>query len=123
MIRRPPRSTRTDTLFPYTTLFRSGGVTALTGGQIWIAPNPYQAERGLLDSAEDAFAYIDFLSAGMGSVENRKAFVAHGSVAIACLRDLGLGLCTILDAHEYRSEEHTSKLQSLMRTTYAVYCS
>src|SRR3546814_8895287 len=64
-----------------------GGVTALTGGQIRIAPNPYQAERGLLDSAEDAFAYIDFLSAGMGSVENRKAFVAHGEAAIACLRD------------------------------------
>src|SRR3546814_13881810 len=37
----------------------------------------------------------------MGSVENRKAFVAHGEAAIACLRDLGLGLCTIPDFPDY----------------------
>src|SRR3546814_14343629 len=73
MIRRPPRSTRTDTLFPYTTLFRSAGACqprALVG--------PLRAHRGA------------------GSVADHP--------------------------HPYRSEEHTSELQSLMRISYAVFC-
>lgn len=72
-----------------------GGVTALTGGQIWIAPNPYQAEHGVSDNSEDALDYMNFLAAGMGSMANRKAFVAQGAAAIACLRDLGLRLSMI----------------------------
>src|SRR3546814_2014583 len=67
MIRRPPRSTRTDTLFPYTTLFRS----------------PHDAD-GLVSR-------INSLAARMR-------------------------------AKRVRSEEHTSELQSLMRTSYAVFC-
>ena len=69
-----------------------GGVTALTGGQIWIAPNPYQADESLVDSVDEALAYMDFLSAGMGSIDNRKAYVQRGAEAISYLRDLGLGL-------------------------------
>src|SRR3546814_4050838 len=76
MIRRPPRSTRTDTLFPYTTLFRSGGVRAVRAG--------HADERG----------------GGGGK---------HPRVAGARLVP-------------QRSEEHTSELQSLMRTSYAVFC-
>jgi 3-oxosteroid 1-dehydrogenase len=72
-----------------------GGVTALTGGQIWIAPNPYQTGIGVEDQPDDALAYMDFLSAGMGDRANRKAFVARGGEALSHLRDLGLGLCPI----------------------------
>jgi 3-oxosteroid 1-dehydrogenase len=72
-----------------------GGVTALTGGQIWVAPNPYQTGVGVTDKIDDAMAYMDFLSAGMGNRDNRLAFVARGGEAISHLRDLGLGLCPI----------------------------
>lgn len=72
-----------------------GGVTALTGGQIWVAPNPLQQQGDAADSVSDAMAYMDFLSAGMGSVENRRAYVERGSEAIAHLIDLGLGLSPI----------------------------
>src|SRR3546814_10284166 len=69
MIRRPPRSTRTDTLFPYTTLFRSH----------------QQRERRMLGVGEVAPADLEQTDA-------------------------------------FRSEEHTSELQSLMRISYAVFC-
>src|SRR3546814_18444302 len=71
MIRRPPRSTRTDTLFPYTTLFRSqlSGACRLPPPQVPRAPFPTRPQR-----------------------------------------------------LPRRSEEHTSELQSLMRTSYAVFC-
>ena len=78
-----------------------GGVTALTGGQIWIAPNPYQQEIGIVDSVADAIAYIDFLSAGMGSARNRAAFVKRGGEALAYLRDIGLGLTPIAGFPDY----------------------
>src|SRR3546814_4120228 len=80
MIRRPPRSTRTDTLFPYTTLFRS-----------------------LLDAD---------LPYGTGDV--RSGVATHG----LDLQRLVARLCQ----KPLRSEEHTSELQSLMRTSYAVFC-
>src|SRR3546814_1723803 len=74
MIRRPPRSTRTDTLFPYTTLFRS----AVT--------SPSRSPRP----------------------DNPGAYVQSGRVSPPAVA--------------YRSEEHTSELQSLMRLSYAVFC-
>src|SRR3546814_4724196 len=89
MIRRPPRSTRTDTLFPYTTLFRS-------------TPNISARMRhvgGALSSAPGASA-----AAGIGS--------ALGSAVGRASSALG----------RERSEEHTSELQSLMRSSYAVFC-
>src|SRR3546814_11586860 len=73
MIRRPPRSTRTDTLFPYTTLFRSIG--------------ELERRRAAID-------------AEIAQIEGGPA------------QDAGIE----------RSEEHTSELQSLMRTSYAVFC-
>src|SRR3546814_10693449 len=86
MIRRPPRSTRTDTLCPYTTLFRSGGGFKLKA--------------------------LDY-------VFNRLPILAlEGSVAgMPMQHDDG-----ILFYRDYRSEEHTSELQSLMRISYAVFC-
>src|SRR3546814_9977915 len=96
MIRRPPRSTRTDTLFPYTTLFRSlkGGSSKTT---LTIHLAQYLALRGLkvllidLDAQASASHYLGLSPDRLGA-------------------DIG------------RSEEHTSELQSLMRISYAVFC-
>src|SRR3546814_5805353 len=83
MIRRPPRSTRTDTLFPYTTLFRS-------------------------------------VKAHAALERSNRAVVLHSPGAI------DLWLVPVVDPGDakldHRSEEHTSELQSLMRSSYAVFC-
>src|SRR3546814_1756750 len=98
MIRRPPRSTRTDTLFPYTTLFRSHVV----------GDHERRQDRADLAGAHGA---------GLP--------VAQLAVAVAVQRiDHGADRDP---AHEQvpmllRSEEHTSELQSLMRISYAVFC-
>src|SRR3546814_3998382 len=95
MIRRPPRSTRTDTLFPYTTLFRS-------------RQPPYRAFRGRggADGRNRAF----------GNGLRRSGSRSLGAIGVAALRaDPCLPLV-------HRSEEHTSELQSLMRISYAVFC-
>src|SRR3546814_1467484 len=82
MIRRPPRSTRTDTLFPYTTLFRS---------LPFRPPLPH---------------FHSFLGA---------------SALLALLSDV-VAFSTLHVYWLYRSEQHTSELQSLMRISYAVFC-
>src|SRR3546814_7815160 len=87
MIRRPPRSTRTDTLLPYTTLFRSDGTDV------------YFARQQVAERLKEVSAQ---LPAGVQPT--------LGPVAT------GLGEIFM------RSEEHTSELQSLMRTSYAVFC-
>src|SRR3546814_9764885 len=109
MIRRPPRSTRTDTLFPYTTLFRSYFL-AFAGFQLPLGLlldrfGPRRVQSALL------------LSAALGSV----LFALGDSlVELAVARALiGLGVAGGLMS---RSEEHTSELQSLMRISYAVFC-
>src|SRR3546814_11216275 len=97
MIRQPPRSTRTDTLFPYTTLFRSNGV-ALVGRSF-----KYHRPRGILTAgAEEPNALVQ-LGIGARIEPNLRATQV----------ELFDGL---------RSEEHTSELQSLMRISYAVFC-
>src|SRR3546814_1894708 len=92
MIRRPPRSTRTDTLFPYTTLFRSAAVH-------W---------EGFPVGAEAYSSFNANLSAGLSSLRRADTRVSTGA---ANGRASGV-----------RSEEHTSELQSLMRISYAVFC-
>src|SRR3546814_9481885 len=96
MIRRPPRSTRTDTLFPYTTLFRSRRVGA------GIMPDQEDRLR-LFEIVEDHRALAD---ADRMRQPAARRFVAH-------VRTVGKIV---------RSEEHTSELQSLMRISYAVFC-
>src|SRR3546814_1812624 len=93
MIRRPPRSTRTDTLFPYTTLFRSGQRRGLHLG-------------GLLQSG----FRIAFSADIDGDLAADGILLAIGAGA----DEIMLGII--------RSEEHTSELQSLMRISYAVFC-
>src|SRR3546814_5776294 len=94
MIRRPPRSTRTDTLFPYTTLFRSRDRRQFRGGSGAAFP---RGERC------------------MKKVTNL-AFIRAQPVRSA---ELGGRLRRLVAR---RSEEHTSELQSLMRISYAVFC-
>src|SRR3546814_1389279 len=102
MIRRPPRSTRTDTLFPYPTLFRSA---AKLSRRYRAAPHR-DAQPGADVRAGEADRRI-------GRAYPRKPVLAAGA------GDPG-GLC--LGDHARRSEEHTSELQSLMRISYAVFC-
>src|SRR3546814_5818453 len=101
MSRRPPRSTRTYTLFPYTTLFRSvvGHHEADPGFHLEAADQPVQAPLQHLDDRTLATAPVH---AG-----HRR----QHAVAVQHLAHLG-----------GRSEEHTSELQSLMRISYAVFC-
>src|SRR3546814_4142314 len=92
MIRRPPRSTRTDTLFPYTTLFRS---------------LPYHWP-------EESFGDMRGLDPTVPGIPAERDYVDA-----YCRR---AGRDGIDDWTFYRSEEHTSELQSLMRISYAVFC-
>src|SRR3546814_9814041 len=96
MIRRPPRATRTDTLFPYTTLFRSppGDLNWMTAG------------RGIVHSERSP---ADARAHG-ARVHGIQAWVALPLAAEQC------------EPGFERSEEHTSELQSLMRISYAVFC-
>src|SRR3546814_6026103 len=118
MIRRPPRSTRTDTLFPYTTLFRSRRVgDALPRLQMAVCMigKVVLLGRGLV-----ALRRIDQRAAlrrAVGIEPGSKPRNARrlGRIAIRKLDEIGLFL-------DLRSEEHTSELQSLMRTSYAVLC-
>src|SRR3546814_1819436 len=99
MIRRPPRSTRTDTLFPYTTLFRS-------------AEHPVHLEKRNPD-AEAALGLRQFRA------DRAAADDDEVGRPLAQLEDRLIG--QVGHARE-RSEEHTSELQSLMRISYAVFC-
>src|SRR3546814_5790724 len=102
MIRRPPRSTRTDTLFPYTTLFRSlaivrvGHRLAAPQVAVGVAEFHHHHVGGGLAAARD----------GEGAAD-RPRLAAHAQRR---------------HRPAHRSEEHTSELQSLMRISYAVFC-
>src|SRR3546814_1733817 len=93
MIRRPPRSTRTDTLFPYTTLFRSLG---------------HRLAHQVLHARQ---------------LRRRRVDVALAKLVDAHRGRADEGSHVRRDAAGFqRSEEHTSELQSLMRISYAVFC-
>src|SRR3546814_1923172 len=98
MIRRPPRSTRTDTLFPYTTLFRSSASpTTMSPGSTTRPPT----------------ATLALISPGP---------FLNGPRWIAARAKQGSPELAIALESRIRSEEHTSELQSLMRISYAVFC-
>src|SRR3546814_3588713 len=112
MKRGPPRSTRTDTLFPYTALFRSGPRVSDTGDTAFPRLSP-----GVLADDGDALT-----------------FCSTCAFSQACLSQ-GMDKASLMDLHmlvehvgplhageHVRSEEHTSELQSLMRISYAVFC-
>src|SRR3546814_9970490 len=107
MIRRPPISTRTDTLFPYTTLFRSIGRVGVIGGALAVVLRRGVEDR-LLDVRRQQPEVVDggVLERNSVGVDNESLVVDHVDLVDALVR----------------SEEHTSELQSLMRISYAVFC-
>src|SRR3546814_6895608 len=140
MIRRPPRSTRTDTLFPYTTLFRSKCIKVTADASVpstvkGYAVNPVTSVQGLENRVK-----ISISSGDGGSFANCAGFVADGpalvtdaslaELALANTYEAGIGGWKVsgggAESKTYqitwkRSEEHTSELQSLMRISYAVF--
>src|SRR3546814_9355830 len=113
MIRRPPRSTRTDTLFPYTTLFRTarcGGAGCLLRlGHCVI--NRQADMRGAAFARGDARDHLRAVSERLLGMESA-GFTRH---------PLGDDLGVFVYEDRHRSEEHKSELQSLMRISYAVF--
>src|SRR3546814_10544853 len=110
MIRRPPISTLTDTLFPYTTLFRS---CVVVHGQV-VAVDERQERDGGDDHADDDLRGRSHARAADLDAD------AHAGFASRCLRQAREQARQVAGLH--RSEEHTSELQSLMRISYAVFC-
>src|SRR3546814_8316396 len=127
MRRRPPRSTRTDTPFPYTTLFRSPrdvrtkGLPASPGAASGIIvfdadAAERRAELGeavILVRIETSPEDIHGMHAAKGILTARGGMTSHAAVEAR-----GMGRPCVSG----RSEEHTSELQSLMRISYAVVC-
>src|SRR3546814_4213223 len=101
MIRRPPRSTRTDTLFPYTTLFRSDH------------QNMHRRLRPDVVEGERIVVLVDLLAGNFAAQDPGEdvVVVVDHPASLAAIR-----------MRTHRSEEHTSELQSLMRISYAVFC-
>src|SRR3546814_8222082 len=107
MIRRPPRSTRTDTLFPYTTLFRST-VWTLSSSVVVSQPHAwcFALHRTIWIRKADRNTRTNSLGIKSSpTATGRQATIGCSASSCGC-----------------RSEEHTSELQSLMRISYAVFC-
>src|SRR3546814_2405822 len=107
MIRRPPRSTRTDTLFPYTTLFRSHRVM--------------RADKHLVSRSAVGGPVLDRLSINGAHLPLFQRVLTP--ILEAPLLFVPADIKVIFEQLDAgRSEEHTSELQSLMRISYAVFC-
>src|SRR3546814_8964285 len=120
MIRRPPRATRTDTLFPYTTLFRSQLESIWQNYGLWIIV----ALIGALIAFGGYMAWRHIEQGNRG--EQAEALVAAlGKANTSQPRAATAALDKIIaegNGAYRRSEEHTSELQSLMRNSYAAFC-
>src|SRR3546814_4940414 len=136
MIRRPPRSTRTDTLFPYTTLFRST-YTPLSSRGLSPGPNALAVQRivegvALRIAALDQPAFPGASYDVVGDANEERSLLAAGKDVNVVGHRLGPtprgpGNKCRDDSSQYgrchtRSEAHTSELQSLMRISYADFC-
>src|SRR3546814_5093864 len=106
MIRRPPRSTRPDTLFPYTTLFRSGGRDRAEGHHV----TEIAVQKPLREAVIVPGAHVLEVHLVEHDPDRDARHAAHGEAQRP------------LAQRRRRSEEHTSELQSLMRISYAVFC-
>src|SRR3546814_3500904 len=133
MIRRPPRSTRTDTLFPYATLFRSGraaralleearhrilkGLGAWSGARLVFTSGATEALALALSRTRADHVLV-------GATEHDAVLRAAPDAPRIAVDRSGLADLEALrrELGGSRSEEHTSELQSLMRISYAVFC-
>src|SRR3546814_9757156 len=131
MIRRPPRSTRTDTLFPYPTLFRSASFAILNGYK------PIRVQAGVagpfalrvidtqnlfVGQAISTVEVVRMVEAGQqnpNKIRERAELIVQNTYGYMVPRDLHY---LRVRGQKTRSEEHTSELQSLMRLSYAVLC-
>src|SRR3546814_9969213 len=148
MLRQPPRSTRTDTLFPYTTLFRSGpyGIATTPSGRVWYAslagnhiaridtesgkatvvesPTPGQGARRVWPDSHGRLWVSEWNSGQLSRYEpatgNWQAWKLPGDKPRAYA--VYVDEADKVWVTDFRSEEHTSELQSLMRISYAVFC-
>src|SRR3546814_3265511 len=125
MLRRPPRSTRTDTLFPCTTLFRSfldggqrkyinSGQNSTTTYQQHIEITGWQNHDAQLFAYALTTIYID-TDAGRYNIKTSEVLAGATQMPYQLVN-------TVDQPNGTRSEEHTSELQSLMRISYAVFC-
>src|SRR3546814_8165165 len=134
MVRRPPRSTRTDTLFPATTLFRSTAAQRPVG-QPQRGAEKQRGEEQLpivmVERTGKELGEEDRTEGGEdrgcrrhGRTEGprRPGHGADGREQQAERHDMGGDLQRPIASDERRSEEHTSELQSLLRISYAVFC-
>src|SRR3546814_3837616 len=103
MIRRPPRSTRTDTLFPYTTLFRSSVTLRINNSDIQTWTMSTSMQNYTASTNATGGITVDYTNDASG-------------------RDVQVDYIQVNGQTRQRSEEHTSELQSLMRISYAVFC-
>src|SRR3546814_7892598 len=140
MVRRPPRSTRTDTLVPYTTLFRSAKTSGIVSDPVNGTTNakaiPGARMRYCIlvtnngSGTATGIAIADPLPAGTsfvpGSLRSGAscagAATAEDDNASGADENDPFGASVAGPAVAARSEEHTSELQSLMRSSYAVFC-
>src|SRR3546814_8397084 len=134
MYRRPPRSTRTDTLFPYTTLFRSEDTASAVvedverfAGRV----DGLEFQRMFSGEMDSANAFVD-IQAGAGGTEAQDwaemllrmylRWCEHRGWKTELMEVSGGDVAGIKSATLRRSEEHPSALQTLMRISYAVFC-
>src|SRR3546814_6417878 len=144
MNRRPPRSTRTDTLFPYTTLFLScffSGCARPQPRRGWF----FEGGRTMNEHLSDGYELSDdpsrlqldaihgYLARSYWSPGIDKALVQRAIAGSHCVgiyyQGAQIAFARVVTDHatfahlaDVRSEEHTSELQSLMRISYAVFC-
>src|SRR3546814_7036564 len=144
MVRRPPISQRTDTLFPYTTLFRSAGGTTIAASN-WREPTSFVGQnyrfrpyfQGAMRRGEAELFALGTVSGRPGFYLARRVTVDGRRLGVIVLKVEfeklearwadSAATTLVTDAAgivvmSSRSEEHTSELQSLMRISYAVFC-
>src|SRR3546814_3094496 len=130
MIRRPPRSTRTDTLFPYTTLFRSPGDVRHALLLLPAGPADEHHRRHHVYHCRSAhrlrepggLTWAALVQPTACSAWKSRRSTAEGCKTSAPTRAASGRCGSSWHSLSSRSEEHTSELQSLMRISYAVFC-
>src|SRR3546814_6538350 len=129
MIRRPPRFTRTDTLFPYTTLFRSGQIPKWDVSRVRPAGARLKTFGGRASGPEPLVELFEFSIRLFENAKGRRLSSIECHDLLCKVADIVVvggvrrsAMIALFDCTDDRSEEHTSELQSLMRISYAVFC-